>query len=161
MKKLYFTENKLLSFIMAFIGVFLLSEVFGAERVLETVEAVPDSVAPASETVKMAAEAFKIPDNYKFILTTLGAGGVAGWAVGFTLKKVAKIFALILGVVFVSLQVLAYKNLISIDWGKIESMVTENKQLESSVSGVMSVITYNLPFAGSFLVGFWLGFRKG
>lgn len=161
MKKLYFTENKFLSFIMAFLSIFLLSEVFGAERVLETVEAVPDSVATASETVKIATEAFKIPDNYKFILTTLGAGGVAGWAVGFTLKKVAKIFALILGVVFVSLQVLAYKKLISIDWGKIESMVTENKQLESSVSGVMSVITYNLPFAGSFLVGFWLGFRKG
>jgi uncharacterized membrane protein (Fun14 family) len=161
MKKLYFTEHRFLSFLLSVLGVFVLSEVVGAERVLETVEAVPEVASSASETVKLAVEAFKIPDNYKFILTTLGAGGIAGWAVGFTLKKVAKIFALILGIVFVSLQVLAYKKLISIDWSKIESLVAGNQELENSVSGVMSVITYNLPFAGSFIIGFWLGFKKG
>ena len=161
MKKLYFTEHRLLSFLLSVLGVFVLSEAIGAERVLETVEAVPEVVSSASETAKLAVEAFKIPDNYKFILTTLGAGGIAGWAVGFTLKKVAKIFALILGIVFVSLQVLAYKKLISIDWSKIESLVAGNQELENSVSGVMSVITYNLPFAGSFIIGFWLGFKKG
>jgi len=161
MKKLYFTEHRFLSFLLSVLGVFVLSEVVGAERVLETVEAVPEVASSASETVKLAVEAFKIPDNYRFILTTLGAGGIAGWAVGFTLKKVAKIFALILGIVFVSLQVLAYKKLISIDWVKIESLVAENQELENSVSGVMSVITYNLPFAGSFIIGFWLGFKKG
>ena len=161
MKKLYFTEHRFLSFLLSVLGVFVLSEAIGAERVLETVEAVPEVVSSASETAKLAVEAFKIPDNYKFILTTLGAGGIAGWAVGFTLKKVAKIFALILGIVFVSLQVLAYKKLISIDWSKIESLVAGNQELENSVSGVMSVITYNLPFAGSFIIGFWLGFKKG
>lgn len=161
MKKLYFTEHRLLSFLLSVLGVFVLYEAIGAERVLETVEAVPEVVSSASETAKLAVEAFKIPDNYKFILTTLGAGGIAGWAVGFTLKKVAKIFALILGIVFVSLQVLAYKKLISIDWSKIESLVAGNQELENSVSGVMSVITYNLPFAGSFIIGFWLGFKKG
>jgi uncharacterized membrane protein (Fun14 family) len=161
MKKLYFTEHRFLSFLLSVLGVFVLSEVVGAERVLETVEAVPEVASSASETVKLAVEAFKIPDNYRFILTTLGAGGIAGWAVGFTLKKVAKIFALILGIVFVSLQVLAYKKLISIDWSKIESLVAGNQELENSVSGVMSVITYNLPFAGSFIIGFWLGFKKG
>jgi len=161
MKKLYFTEHRFLSFLLSVLGVFVLSEVVGAERVLETVEAVPEVASSASETVKLAVEAFKIPDNYRFILTTLGAGGIAGWAVGFTLKKVAKIFALILGIVFVTLQVLAYKKLISIDWSKIESLVAGNQELENSVSGVMSVITYNLPFAGSFIIGFWLGFKKG
>lgn len=161
MKKLYFTEHRFLSFLLSVLGVFVLYEAIGAERVLETVEAVPEVASSASETVKLAVEAFKIPDNYRFILTTLGAGGIAGWAVGFTLKKVAKIFALILGIVFVSLQVLAYKKLISIDWSKIESLVAGNQELENSVSGVMSVITYNLPFAGSFIIGFWLGFKKG
>lgn len=161
MKKLYFTEHRFLSFLLSVLGVFVLYEAIGAERVLETVEAVPEVASSASETAKLAVETFKIPDNYKFILTTLGAGGIAGWAVGFTLKKVAKIFALILGIVFVSLQVLAYKKLISIDWSKIESLVAGNQELENSVSGVMSVITYNLPFAGSFIIGFWLGFKKG
>lgn len=161
MKKLYFTEHRFLSFLLSVLGVFVLYEAIGAERVLETVEAVPEVASSATETAKLAVEAFKIPDNYKFILTTLGAGGIAGWAVGFTLKKVAKIFALILGIVFVSLQVLAYKKLISIDWSKIESLVAGNQELENSVSGVMSVITYNLPFAGSFIIGFWLGFKKG
>lgn len=104
---------------------------------------------------------FRLPDNYNFILVTLGAGGIAGWAVGFTLKKVAKVLALILGVVFISLQFLAFKQLITIDWLKIEGLYANNAELESSLSGFMSVITYNLPFASSFLLGFWLGFRKG
>lgn len=116
----------------------------------------------ATETAALAdLKGFRLPDNYNFILVTLGAGGIAGWAVGFTLKKVAKVLALILGVVFISLQFLAFKQLITIDWLKIEGLYANNAELESSLSGFMSVITYNLPFASSFLLGFWLGFRKG
>ena len=96
----------------------------------------------------------------KFFVTTLGGGGIAGLAVGYTLKKVAKIFALVLGVTFISLQYLAYKNVVTIDWTKVQRAV-DQQHLEKASEGLMSVITYNLPFAGSFLVGFWMGFKKG
>ncbi|PKL44883.1 MAG: hypothetical protein CVV41_05655 [Candidatus Riflebacteria bacterium HGW-Riflebacteria-1] len=91
---------------------------------------------------------------------TLGGGGLAGWAVGFTLKKVAKLAALVLGVCFISIQYLAYNRYITIDWERIKTTVPD-ETIEQSASSLMSVLTYNLPFAGSFAVGFWMGFRKG
>lgn len=103
---------------------------------------------------------FVLPPEIKFMLATLGGGGLAGWAVGYTLKKFAKFMALIVGIAFISLQVLAFKQFITIDWARIKSAVPD-ETLEKSATSAMSVITYNLPFAGSFIVGFWLGFRKG
>ncbi|PKL45405.1 MAG: hypothetical protein CVV42_18415 [Candidatus Riflebacteria bacterium HGW-Riflebacteria-2] len=91
---------------------------------------------------------------------TLGGGGLAGWAVGFTLKKVAKLAALVLGVAFISIQYLAYNSYITIDWERIKTTVP-NETIEQSANGLLSVLTYNLPFAGSFVFGFWMGFRKG
>jgi len=120
--------------------------------------------AGAQEVASTAAEApgqgMSLPEDIRFILMTLGGGGLAGWAVGFTLKKVAKLAALVLGVAFISIQYLAYNSYITIDWERIKKTVPD-EQLEQSASSLMSVLTYNLPFAGSFLVGFWMGFRKG
>ncbi|HNX75454.1 MAG TPA: FUN14 domain-containing protein [Candidatus Rifleibacterium sp.] len=121
-----------------------------------------DAQGLASATAVPGAEPIPggLPPDIKFMIATLGGGGVAGWAVGYTLKKVAKMLALIIGVAFISLQVLAFKNYIYIDWARIKSAVP-GESLEDSASGLMSILTYNLPFAGSFIVGFWLGFRKG
>jgi uncharacterized membrane protein (Fun14 family) len=102
----------------------------------------------------------EMPPELKFTLVTLGSGGIAGWAVGFTLKKFAKLAALIVGIAFMSIQYLAYHRYITIDWDKIQASVP-NESIERSWAGIMSVLTYNLPFAGAFLIGFWLGFRKG
>jgi len=101
-----------------------------------------------------------LPADVKFLLTTLGGGGIAGWAVGFTLKKFAKLLALVIGVAFMSLQLLAFNHFITIDWERIKKAVPD-ESIEQSATSLMSVITYNLPFAGSFAAGFWLGFRKG
>jgi len=120
--------------------------------------------AGAQEVASAVAEApgqgFALPADIKFILMTLGGGGLAGWAVGFTLKKVAKLAALVLGVGFISIQYLAYNSYITIDWERIKKTVPDEK-LEQSANSLMSMLTYNLPFAGAFLVGFWMGFRKG
>ena len=120
--------------------------------------------AGAQELASAAAEApgqgIPLPADVKFILMTLGGGGLAGWAVGFTLKKVAKLAALVLGVGFMSIQYLAYNSYITIDWERIKKTVPD-EQLEQSANSLMSMLTYNLPFAGAFLVGFWMGFRKG
>ncbi len=133
-----------------------------------------DAAAMASDTAEILAKSASdtvtasgtpileqfLGGNAKYWLGTLGGGGIAGLAVGYTLKKVAKVVAIILGIAFISLQYLAYKELITIDWDKIKGSVNE-QQLEQSAQGLMSILTYNLPFAGSFLVGFWIGFKKG
>ena len=114
----------------------------------------------ASAGAAAPGQGIALPDDVKFILMTLGGGGLAGWAVGFTLKKVAKLAALVLGVCFISIQYLAYNRYITIDWDRIKTTVPD-ETLEQSASSLMSVLTFNLPFAGSFAVGFWMGFRKG
>lgn len=119
--------------------------------------------SPAAEMVANASSTSileSMPPELKFTLVTLGSGGIAGWAVGFTLKKFAKLAALIVGVAFISIQYLAFHQYITIDWDKIKHSVPE-ESIEQSWVSVMSVLTYNLPFAGAFLVGFWMGFRKG
>lgn len=115
------------------------------------------STAAASGTVSPIPG---VPPEVAYAIGTLGFGGLAGWSVGFTLKKAAKIFALIIGIVFISVQALAYKQFISVDWNKIQGLVP-NRALEEAWTGGMSILTYNVPFAGAFLLGFLMGFRKG
>jgi uncharacterized membrane protein (Fun14 family) len=114
----------------------------------------------ASVSAEAPGQGIPLPEDIRFILMTLGGGGLAGWAVGYTLKKFAKLAALILGIGFISIQALAFHKFIVIDWERIKTAVPD-KSIETSAGSMMSVITYNLPFAGSFLVGFWMGFRKG
>ena len=101
-----------------------------------------------------------LPPEMRFNIMTLGTGGFAGWAVGYTLKKFAKLAALIVGISFMSLQLLAFNHFITIDWERIKAAVPD-ESIENSGMALMSAVTYNLPFAGTFLVGFWMGFRKG
>ena len=129
----------------------------------DTIEIIAKSASNATNTLPASGTAILeqfLGSNGTFLLATLGGGGIAGWAVGYTLKKVAKIIAIFLGVTFITLQYLAYKHVITVDWSKVQSAV-DKQHLEQSAQGIISVLTYNLPFAGSFLVGFWLGFRKG
>ena len=129
----------------------------------DTIEIMAKSASTASGTANASGTLLLdqfLGSDGKFLLATLGGGGIAGWAVGYTLKKVAKVLALVLGITFISLQYLAYKNVITVDWSKVQNAV-DQQHLEQSAQGFMSVLTYNLPFAGTFLVGFWLGFRKG
>ena len=134
-----------------------------AKMASDTIEIMAKSASNASGSSVATGTALLdqlLGGDGKFLLATLGGGGIAGWAVGYTLKKVAKIVALFLGITFISLQYLAYKNIITVDWSKVQNAV-DKQHLEQSAQGFMSVLTYNLPFAGTFLVGFWLGFRKG
>ena len=116
--------------------------------------------SPAQEVGSATMFLDSMPPEVKFAMVTLGSGGIAGWAVGFTLKKMAKLAALAVGVSFMAIQYLAYNRFITIDWDRIRQSVP-NESIERSYAELMSVLTYNLPFAGAFLVGFWLGFRKG
>lgn len=101
-----------------------------------------------------------LPESTKLTVVTLGMGGFTGWAVGYTMKKFAKLAALFVGISFISLQFLAFNRFITVDWDKIKSVVP-NEQIQRSWLNAMSVLTFNLPFVGSFLAGFWMGFRKG
>ena len=166
-------NKQLLSLVLLTAGMVAISQILDAQNsssvtnaakmASNTIELMAKSASNATDTAIASGTALLdqfLGSDGKFLLTTLGGGGIAGWAVGYTLKKVAKVVAIFLGITFISLQYLAYKHVITVDWTKVQNAV-DKQHLEQSAQGFMSMLTYNLPFAGSFLVGFWLGFRKG
>jgi uncharacterized membrane protein (Fun14 family) len=95
------------------------------------------------------------------LLGELGIGGVGGFLVGFALKKAAKLIALIIGLFFLSLQYLAYEDIISIDYGALQAFANE---LLGQASGAQTLLTdfiVHAPFGAAFVGGLYLGLQKG
>jgi len=87
---------------------------------------------------------------------------VAGWAVGYVTKKVAKLVALVLGVFFILIQVLVVNRFLNVNWQAVSSLFDSMAhQLSGQSSHWWSLLLFQFPYAGSFGVGFVLGFRKG
>ena len=155
--------KKYLYIFAAVAGMAAVSQILNAQTASDTIEIMAKTASNATDTAVASGSAILdqlLGGQATYWLATLGGGGIAGWCVGYTLKKVAKVVAIFLGITFITLQYLAYKHIITVDWTKVQSAV-DKQHLEKSAEGFMSVLTYNLPFAGSFVVGFFLGFRKG
>ena len=97
-----------------------------------------------------------------YLATGIGLGLVTGWAVGFTLKKIAKLAALLLGVTFVLVQLLVVNRMMFVNWPAIGSFFNVAKTEAASHSRHWwSMLLVNFPYATSFGVGFLSGFKKG
>jgi|GEM_PF-252802 len=114
----------------------------------------------SNNTTTNSQSTIPLPPEVTFIISTLGFGGIAGLCVGYTMKKFAKMMAILVGCAFIAIQVLAYKHFVVIDWNKIHATVPETG-VQQIWMIMMSTLTYNFPFAGAFFTGFYLGFRKG
>jgi uncharacterized membrane protein (Fun14 family) len=91
-------------------------------------------------------------------------GGLAGFAVGFAIKTVGRWVAIIVGLIFVVVQVLASMGYIAVDWTRIQRDVEpllEQEQIRTAWDAFVGVLTTNLPFGGAFIVGLLLGLRRG
>jgi uncharacterized membrane protein (Fun14 family) len=94
----------------------------------------------------------------------LGFGGVAGAVVGYTAKKVTKLVALALGLVFIVIQTLVYLDVISVNWTAVQNGA---EHVWSDAHGVTladrawTILSANLPFGAAFAAGFALGFKVG
>jgi len=94
----------------------------------------------------------------------LGFGAVAGFLAGYALKKVGKVLAVVLGVLFVTIQLLAWSGFISVNWGVVQDQidpVLQPDSLQGAWQGLLRVLTYNIPFAAAFVPAFILGMRRG
>lgn len=95
------------------------------------------------------------------LLTQLGFGGLMGFIIGFTLKKISKMLLILTGLYFMTLQYLAFKNFITIHYDRFSEIL---QKLPEAVRGEIMVPTFiieNIPYIGSFTVGFGYGFKKG
>jgi uncharacterized membrane protein (Fun14 family) len=92
----------------------------------------------------------------------LGFGGLSGLVVGYAFKKLLKILVVLVGLFFVALMYLAYVDFIEINYDKIsrafQGLISS---LQTGDFTLPTFITSNVPFAGSFVVGFGIGFKMG
>jgi uncharacterized membrane protein (Fun14 family) len=95
------------------------------------------------------------------VVYQLGLGAVGGFIVGFALKKIAKVFLVIIGLFVIALLYLGLNNVININYGSLWTTIANGLglagQAASWIVGVISV----LPFLGSFVVGFLIGLKLG
>lgn len=91
----------------------------------------------------------------------LGIGGIGGFIIGYAVKKISKIIAVIIGLFVIALLYLSTSGIISINYGALwEAMGGWLGGAGQAASWLVSVISL-IPFAGSFLVGLLLGFKLG
>ncbi|SRR6266498_4365450 len=99
-------------------------------------------------------------------LFSIGSGGVIGFLVGFSIKKVMKILAVIVGVFFGAIMYLQFQGLISVNWDKLQSMSNSTVTTIANTmtdTGQISAIAGNLglPLTGGLAAGLTLGLIKG
>lgn len=114
----------------------------------------------------IVAESLQIFDFNYFApyLGQLSFGALAGIAAGFALKKVSKVIVVILGIFFILVQISAYYGYVQIDWRKIQTAINPALTPEALIKSwrnVLTILTFNIPFAASFIPAFILGLKRG
>ncbi|KAF9422524.1 hypothetical protein BGZ76_003770 [Entomortierella beljakovae] len=137
----------------------------------------PDTTPkPVPEVTKSAAPnaAPQAPGGKDPFVSTreLSFGTTMGLCSGYLFKKLGKMFALVAGLGFVSLQLLANTGYIQVNWGLIESKFTEKFDLDKDgkvtvkdakygIKWVIGLLTRNFQFKSTFAGGFYIGFQYG
>jgi uncharacterized membrane protein (Fun14 family) len=106
------------------------------------------------------------------MLTSVSSGGIAGFLIGYAIKKGIKIILGIAGLFLAGLAYLNYQGLVSVDWERIASV--SNKAITdfslgsaNYASSVMdsqvlpTMMNFGVPLTGSFAAGFILGCLRG
>ncbi len=63
-----------------------------------------------------------IESNIMPFVSTIGFGGIVGFLVGFMLKRIMKILAVIAGVFFAALLYLESQYIVNVNWDKIQTI---------------------------------------
>jgi uncharacterized membrane protein (Fun14 family) len=107
----------------------------------------------------------------------MGGGFFVGVLIGYVLKKVIKILAVIAGLFLAGLAYLQYHQIASINWNKLQTVsegavMTTLTNLMTQIPGVgytsdqtstvsLAMTSFGIPLTGSMSAGFTIGFIKG
>jgi uncharacterized membrane protein (Fun14 family) len=109
---------------------------------------------------------------------TMGGGFFIGILIGYAVKKVIKLLAVIAGLFLAGLAYLQYHHIANINWNKLQT-VSEGTiatlsnaiiiQIQSSRDGShaaatassLAMTSFGIPLTGSMSAGFTIGFMKG
>ncbi|MDQ6863494.1 MAG: FUN14 domain-containing protein [Thermoproteota archaeon] len=112
-------------------------------------------------------------ENAGPFVATIGGGFFGGILIGYALKKVVKLVAIVVGL-FAGLAYLQYQQIVNIDWNKLQplsqnaaiTVLNASKYIPrlANVSGHTTNLTisdFGIPLTGSMAIGFTLGFVRG
>lgn len=100
-------------------------------------------------------------DALKPLLPDLSVGALLGFATGVALKHIGRWALVGLGLLFITVQVLAYFDLVSVNWLRVQALAEPwlAQGRENGGAWLTRLLTANLPFAGAFTAGLLLGLR--
>ncbi|MFY9795373.1 MAG: FUN14 domain-containing protein [Candidatus Nitrosopolaris sp.] len=111
-------------------------------------------------------------ENLSPIAATNGGDFFAGILIGYSLKIVVKVVAIVVGLFFAGLAYLQYQQIVAIKWNKVPqlsqkvvmTLANATNQIPGFNSGHpadIAISNFGIPLTGSMSVGFAIGFMKG
>src|ERR687887_2559535 len=101
------------------------------------------------------------------LLTTVGVSGLVGFLIGFIIKKLMKILAIIAGVFFAALMYLEQQGIVNVNWDKLQRIsqgvlsTVMNTVTTGGVGGSSMMTNFGIPLTGSAALDFAIGMMKG
>jgi uncharacterized membrane protein (Fun14 family) len=110
---------------------------------------------------------------------TLGGGFFVGVLIGYALKKVIKLVAVLFGLFLAGLAYLQYNQIANVNWNKLQTVSEDaittlanlmtqipyisGTSIDSShpAASSLAMTSFGIPLTGSMSTGFTLGFMKG
>ena len=122
-----------------------------------------------------------IVESFGPTAATLGGGFFAGILIGYAVKKVIKIVAIIFGLFLAGLAYLQYHQIANINWSKLQqvsegalttlaNVTTQIPRINGSsvadgyaeaTASSLAMNSFGIPLTGSMSAGFTIGFMKG
>jgi uncharacterized membrane protein (Fun14 family) len=107
-------------------------------------------------------------ENFGSEAAVTGGGFIGGLLLGYALKKVVRLIAVVVGLLLAVLAYLQYQHIASFDWNRIERIVTTTlgnvtSQISGSQDGaaVLAMPNFGIPLTSSMSAGIAVGFMKG
>ena len=109
---------------------------------------------------------------------TMGGGFFVGVLIGYALKKVIKLLAVIVGLFVAGLAYLQYHQIANINWNKLQSISEDaittlstaivqipgfgdSSHAATITASSLAITSFGIPLTGSMSAGFTIGFIKG
>jgi uncharacterized membrane protein (Fun14 family) len=111
---------------------------------------------------------------------TLEGGFFVGILIGYALKKVIKLLAVVVGLFFAGLAYLQYHQIANINWNRLQAVsegalttvanltmqipgisVSDGHATAATASSSLAMTSFGIPLTGSMSAGFTIGFIKG
>ena len=105
-------------------------------------------------------------DSFSTIATTISGGFFGGLLLGYALKKVVKLIAVVVGLFMAGLAYLQYQQIATFNWDKIEGTISTIANATTNTFNDYTIETlaatnFGIPLTGGMSAGFVIGFMKG